>query len=249
MHKIGLLCGLSWVSTKIYYESINTYIANHMGGLNSAKLIMNNVNNLEFVELVESKQYKKVEQRLLEEIKIIEDSGALCVGLTCNTLHYFLDNIRDKINIPVIHILDSVTNKLIEHNDNLNIKKTGVLATKYSVNLNLHKKYLNKIGMEILYPTEHECEYINQAIFKVCSGENNYKIQSEVSNILDRLINHGCDAIVLGCTELGLIVNADYYDIPVLDTALIHSEDIAKFALGSNNHLVTTLHLDNLVHI
>lgn len=235
MKKIGLLCGLSWLSTKIYYEKINSIIANRAGGLNSAKLVMNNVNNNDFVTLVENQEFHEVEKKLLTEIQILERAGASCVGLTCNTLHYFLDNIAHKINIPIIHILKIIN----QHLSNTDIKTVGVIATKYSIKLELHRNYLKQVGINTLYPSEIECNYINDAIFEVCSGRIDNSLKQHTIQIANSLIDNGAEVIILGCTELGLLVNQSDFDVPVIDTALLHAISLAEYSLEDSTLLVS----------
>lgn len=228
MKTIGLLCGLSWVSTKIYYEIINRRISQQLNGCNSAHIIMNSLNADSVITLLQNNRLKKLETMLIKECLKLEKAGCDFIAITCNSVHAFYNSIKDSLNIPVIHIMDSVTSSLVDNK----ITNAGILGTEFTIENKLYDKYLTPIGINSIYPNKNEIKIIDNIIFKICSGQapNSQDIKS-VKMICERLKNEGSDAIILGCTELGLVLD-DENDPAIFNSAVIHSEDLAFHALS-----------------
>ncbi len=228
MRKIGLLCGLSYHSTAIYYELINKHAAS-LNNLSSANILMNSLNAKEVIDLIQANKIKELENFLIKEVLVLEKAGAECVAMTCNTVHFFIDAIRAKTSLPVISIIESVAKEASLSK----LKKVGILGTKFSCKNNIHSRELSKLNIDSMYPSDIDMQKISDIIINLCSGRSSKEDLSILDKIIKYFIDKDVDGIILGCTELGLLINQKNYNhVKILDTAIIHANDLAEFMMS-----------------
>ncbi len=191
-------------------------------------MIMNSLNAATVVSLLKNDHRDQLESLLINECRKLESVGCDFIAITCNSVHAFYDSIQEALNVPVIHIIDSVANLLI----NQRIKKVGVIGTQFTVKNCLYDKYLQPFGIDSIYPSNHEIKRVDDIIFSICSGEMpSNKEKQIIQEICDRLINSGAKAIVLGCTELGMCIDSRT-DVPLFDSAVIHAKALASYSIN-----------------
>lgn len=243
MHKIGLLGGLSWHSTSIYYKVINQTVASHLRGLNSAKIIINSINAKTVTNLLANNDWNSLSKLLINEIRCLERAEVDLIGLACNTVHIVYDKLKNHIKTPVIHIIDAVADELLR----IKSKKVGILATKFTYTCQLYTSRLQHLNIEIIYPTEHETILLNNIIFAICQGNLGKKEEISLGFIVDNMIKMGCDTLVLGCTELGLAIEEND-KINIIDSAEIHAKSLALLSMSRTLDKVGGLENDSNIY-
>lgn len=229
---IGIIGGMSFESTAIYYKIINEEVAQRLGGLNSAKIVLYSLNFEEIATLQKQNAWNEAAKILGEVAKKLEVAGADFILIATNTMHKIYEAVQSQIQIPIIHIALSTAKAL----QNAKIKKVGLLGTKFTMSENFYIKFLNEQGIEVLTPSEEDMQEVSDIIFgELCKGQIKEKSKSKYLQIIEKLHAKGAEAIVLGCTEIGLLINADDTKIPIFDTCIIHSKYAAKMALEALN--------------
>lgn len=229
MKTIGLIGGMSWESTSLYYKTINEYIKNKLGGLYSAKCILYSVNFEEISRLQKSGDWKKCGEILGETAKKLETAGADFIIICTNTMHKVVSDMKKYINIPVIHIAEAAYNRIAP----TGIKNIGLLGTKYTMQQDFYKSILIEKGLNVIIPDEEDIEFINNVIFnELCCGEIKAESKKKFLEIVEKLKNKGAEGIILGCTEIVMLISQKDIDIPVFDTTEIHAETAAQLSIG-----------------
>lgn len=228
MKTIGLIGGMSWESTITYYEILNTLAREKLGGFHSAKLILYSVDFAEIENLQRSNQWQEAGQLLAGAAKSLEAAGADCIVLCTNTMHKVSDQIIAATGLPFLHIADA----LIEEIQRKTYKKVGLLGTKYTMGESFYASMLLKADIEVLVPNELEQDTVNSVIFnELCLGMIKQQSQKSYMKIIHDLVAEGAQAIILGCTEIGLLINQeDLPEIPLLDTTQLHARKAFEFA-------------------
>lgn len=228
MKRIGLIGGMSWESTIPYYKIINEEVNLKLGGLNSANIVLYSINFGELEKHQSRNEWDKESEIIINAAKVLENSKCDFILICSNTIHKIYDDIQKKVKIPIIHIAESTANELI----NNNIKKVLLLGTKYTMKEDFIKSILNKNKIEVIVPEENDIITINNIIFdELCQGIFNKESKKVIINIIDNVKNQGCEGVVLGCTELGLLINQEDVDIKIFDTTVIHAKNAAELAL------------------
>ena len=228
MKTIGLIGGMSWESTVTYYQLINDYVKDHLGGLHSAKLLLYSVDFEEIERWQASGDWDKSAQRLTEIAKKLEGAGADFIVICTNTMHKVAPQIASMIKVPIIHIADATADEL----DKARIKRVGLLGTKYTMTQDFYKKRLVDRGIDVLIPEEREIETVNSIIFnELCVGTITEESRKKFQDIIEKLKEKGADGVILGCTEIGLLISQSDVSIPVFDTTVIHAKRAAKIAM------------------
>lgn len=228
MKTIGLIGGMSWESTITYYKVINETIKRLMGGLHSAKCLLYSVDFYEIEEYQASGQWDKSATVLAEAAMNLEKAGADFIVICTNTMHKVVPAIQDKISIPILHIAEATADELI-HN---NICKVGLLGTKYTMTQDFYKNKLIEKGIDVLIPSQADIEIVNKVIYQeLCQGSIKKQSKEEYLRIIETLYANGAQGVILGCTEIGLLVQQTDTEIPLFDTTLIHGEKAAKLSL------------------
>lgn len=229
MKTIGLIGGMSWESTVSYYQIINEYVKNTLGGLHSAKIIMYSVEFHEIEECQSSGDWAKSAQILADAGKKLELGGADFILICTNTMHKVAPEIAAAVKVPVVHIAEATAAVLKEQQ----IKKVALLGTKYTMTETFYKQKLIDAGIEVLIPGAEDVEKVNDVIFgELCLGEIRDDSRNEFSRIIGSLAAQGAQGVILGCTEIGLLIAQKDSVIPVFDTTVIHAEMAARMALA-----------------
>ncbi len=228
MKTIGIVGGTGWVSSADYYKIINLEVNKRLGGLNFAKLILYSLNYAEIAEFNKTKNYDGVYGLVRNGALILENSGADCILLGANTLHYFAERLQPELKIPIIHIADSVGKKLKQ----AGIKTTALLGTKQTMESEFYKNKLEDYGIKTIIPEADQRDFINSTIMdellKSIFSENS---RNKFSNIIDTLKEKGSEAVILGCTEIPLLINQNHSSLPVINSTEAHADDAVNFAL------------------
>ncbi len=228
MKTIGLIGGMSWESTIPYYRIINEGVKEKLGGLHSAKIILYSVEFDEIEKCQSLNQWAKSAEILGDAAKKLESAGADFILICTNTMHKVAPEIQDMISVPIIHIADATADKLQE----VNINKVALLGTKYTMTEDFYKERLIKRGFDVLIPDVDDINKVNDIIFnELCVGEIKEDSQDEFYRIIDALKNKGAEAVILGCTEIGLLVQQENSSLPVFDTTVIHANKAVELAL------------------
>lgn len=228
MKTIGLIGGMSWESTSLYYQIINEYIQHKKGGLYSAKCILYSVNFEEISSMQKTGQWQKCGEILGNVAKNLETAGAEFIIICTNTMHKVVLDIQKYINIPIIHIAEATYNRIKE----AGIKNIGLLGTKYTMKEDFYKNILIDKGLNVIIPEDDEVEFINNVIFnELCKGDIKAESKRKFLEIVDRLKLRGAEGIILGCTEIVMLISQKDIDIKVFDTTQIHAETAAELSL------------------
>lgn len=226
MKKIGLVGGISWVSTIDYYRFINEGVNSRLGGLNFAECIIYSLN---FGD-VQEKSWDNAFDLLLNACESLKKGGVDGIVLCANTAHLFADKLQEAIKLPIIHIVDE-TAKAITKNG---FKKVGLLGTKFTMERDFYKDKLKEYGLEVLIPGQQETrDYIQHTIKEELGiGFINPETKTNYIAIINELIDSGAECIVLGCTEIPMLISQADFTIPVFDTTKIHSEAIVEYIIS-----------------
>ena len=229
MKTIGLIGGMSWESTIPYYSIINTYVKEHLGGLHSAKIVLFSVEFDEIEKCQSSGQWEKSGEILGDAAKKLEAAGADLILICTNTMHKVFDQVQKMVKVPLLHIAEATADELKK----AGIKKTALLGTRYTMKEDFYKSKLVESGLEVVIPNEEDMALINHVIFdELCLGKINEGSQKEFSRIISDLKDNGAEAVIFGCTEIGLLVKPEMSVLPVFDTTVIHATKAAEIALG-----------------
>lgn len=225
MKKIGLVGGISWVSTMDYYKLINEGINQKLGGLNFAECIIYSLN---FGD-VQAVSWTNSYDLLLNACESLKKSGVDCIVLCANTAHLFADKLQEKIQLPIIHIVEETAKVLNEKG----IKKAGLLGTKFTMEMDFYSKKLQEFGIDVIIPESQETrDYIQQTVKEELGvGFINPATKSEYISIANELIKNGAECLILGCTEIPMLIGQDDFSFLVFNTAKIHSEAIVAYAI------------------
>ena len=230
MKTIGMLGGMSWESTVSYYKAINEGVKQALGGLHSAKIALYSVNFEEIEKLQRVGDWDQAGVILGEAAKSIQAGGADFLLICTNTMHKVLPQIEEQIDIPVLHIADATANKLIEDG----MSKVGLLGTAFTMEQDFYKRRISeKFGIEVIVPEHEEREVVHRVIYdELCQGQILSESREQYINIIDNLRRAGAEAVILGCTEIALLVEQQHTQVKLYDTTKIHAEEAVKLALS-----------------
>lgn len=229
MKTIGLLGGMSWESTVDYYKLINETIKRELGGLHSAKCILFSVDFQEIESYQFSNQWDKSAALLSEACQSLEKAGADYIVICTNTMHKVADVIQQQINIPIFHIA-KVTAAELKQNK---IKTVGLLGTSFTMEEEFYKKIIEEEGIQVLVPEKNERDKISQIIYEeLCLGKINKDSKEFYLNIVNELNQKGAEGVILGCTEIGMLINQNDTEVQLFDTTKIHAVQSALHSLN-----------------
>ena len=219
---------MSWESTVHYYQIINEEIQNKLGGLHSAKILLYSVEFSEIEQYQSSGHWGKCGEILGKAAKSLEAAGADFILICTNTVHKVAPQIASMIQIPIIHIADATADEL----EKCSIKRVGLLGTKYTMTQDFYKNRLAGRGIEMLIPDAADVDMINTVIFEeLCVGKINEESRKKFQRIIEELKEAGAEGIILGCTELGLLIQQSDVSIPLFDTTVIHAKKAVQIAM------------------
>lgn len=229
MKTIGLIGGMSWESTATYYQIINQVINKQLGGLHSAKCVLYSVDFQEIEQCQSSNDWQKSAQILLQAALSLQKAGADFIVICTNTMHKVVPQIIPHLNIPILHIAEMTVKALKKQN----MTRIALLGTKYTMEQHFYREIIIQHGIEVIIPDEQDRQIINDIIFKeLCRGVIKLNSKNAYLAIIDKLCRLGVQGVILGCTEIGLLINQNDTAIPLFDTSLIHAQEAALYALG-----------------
>jgi len=228
MKTIGLIGGMSWESTATYYRLINQGIKLKLGGLHSAKIVMVSVDFAEIEALQTAGQWHEAAQILAQAAVSLQSAGADFFLICTNTMHKVAAQVQAAVQIPLLHIAHATAQTLVARG----VKKVGLLGTEFTMQQPFYKAHLKEQQLEVLVPGKSAQRAIHQIIYQeLCLGELRSDSRQRSLSIIDELHAKGAEAIVLGCTELALLVTAADTSVPLLDTTLIHVQSAVDASL------------------
>jgi aspartate racemase len=232
MKTIGLLGGMSWESTLVYYRLINEGVKARLGGLHSAELVLYSVDFHPVEKMQHANDWAGAAGLLSQSAGRIEAAGADFLVLCTNTMHKVARDIESSINIPLLHIADATAENLALNG----VRCAGLLGTGFTMEQDYIKKRLSEDhGLEILVPAEPDRAIINQVIYReLCLGRISSDSRSEYLRIIDSLASDGAEAVILGCTEIGMLVHQSHTDVMLVDTASAHAQYAVDHAFSDN---------------
>jgi aspartate racemase len=229
MKTIGLIGGLTWLSTAEYYKTLNEIVNERLGGVHSAQIILHSVDFAGIKVLTENNDWDGIAAIICSAAKGLALAGADCILIGANTMHKIANQVQAAVNIPVIHIADAVAAAI----NKKGLKKVALLGTKYTMQLDFYKSRLNEKGIEVIIPGEADIAYINRSIYDEFS-KNSFlsSTKQEYLRIINELIQQGAEGFVLGCTEIPILIKQDDCSAPLFDTLTIHSVAAVDVALS-----------------
>jgi len=228
MKTIGLIGGMSWESTVTYYQIINKVIKDKLGGLHSAKCILYSVDFEEIEECQKNGDWDRSAEILGKVALSLEKAGADFIVICTNTMHKVVSGIKKYTKLPILHIAEMTAIELKK----TGIKKIGLLGTKYTMQQDFYKQILIDNGIEVVIPNSKDIEIVNSVIFnELCLGKIKKESKEEYLRIIKDLSKAGAKGVILGCTEIGLLIKQENTDIPLFDTTNIHATSAALYAI------------------
>jgi aspartate racemase len=232
MKIIGLIGGMSWESTRTYYEVVNRTVKEKLGGLHSAKCVLYSVDFHEIERHQASGEWDKSAVLLAEAARSLERAGADFLVICTNTMHKVAPKIQASVGIPILHIADATADELIKKG----IRKTGLLGTKYTMTQDFYTGRLIEKGLEAVVPAPEDIETVNRIIYEeLCLGTVSEESRSAMLRIIRSLAERGVEGVILGCTEIGFLVRQGDTPVPLFDTTLIHAVKAAELALSGSH--------------
>jgi aspartate racemase len=230
MKTIGLIGGMSWESSIEYYRIINKTAKAKLGALHSARSIMYSVDFADIETLQHQGRWQDAAQLLIGAAKSLENGGADFVVLCTNTMHKVADEMQAHIKIPMLHIADATAQRIKDSG----IRKIGLLGTRFTMEEDFYKARLaQKYGLDVIIPDAPEQEIVHRVIYdELVMGEIRQDSRKHYVDIIERLIKDGVEGVILGCTEIGLLVHPGDCRVPLFDTTRIHAEAAVEYALA-----------------
>jgi aspartate racemase len=229
MKTIGIIGGLTWLSTGEYYRLLNQLVNERVGGAGSAKILMYSVNFEDIKTLTLANDWDSIANLIGDIAKRLEQAGADCLLLGANTMHKIAGNIQEQISIPLINIAEVTATTI----NGQGLKKVALLGTKFTMQLPFYKDKFSTLGIEVIIPASVDVEFINNAIYEEMS-RNLFltSTRERFKHIIAGLIGQGAEGIIMGCTEIPILLKDETASVPFFDTTLIHSKAAVDFALA-----------------
>ncbi|MFR2846880.1 MAG: aspartate/glutamate racemase family protein, partial [Hungatella hathewayi] len=226
---IGMIGGMSWESTVTYYQIINEVVKKELGGLHSARILLYSVDFAEIEQCQADGDWERSGEILAEAARSLEKAGADFIIICTNTMHKVVPQMQRQIQIPILHIAEATAAELLHHN----IRKVALLGTKYTMTQEFYKEKLTAAGIEVLIPDAQGIETVNDIIYQeLCLGTISDISREKYLSIIDQLAAKGAQGVILGCTEIGLLIQQKDTSLPVFDTTQIHAKMAAMEAIG-----------------
>ncbi|QPQ31451.1 aspartate/glutamate racemase family protein [Lysinibacillus sp. JNUCC 51] len=228
MKTIGMIGGMSWESSAEYYRLMNEEVKQQLGGLHSAKCILYSVDFQEIEHYQAEGEWSKAGQVLAEAAQSLESAGAEFIVICTNTMHKVIDIITKKITIPILHIADATANQI----EKASLQKIALLGTKYTMEQDFYRARVEGFGIEVLVPPAEERTEVNRIIYEeLCLGKIEQTSKDYYLRVIENLVQLGAQGIILGCTEIGLLIKQEDVNVPVFDTTLIHAQAAVNMAI------------------
>ena len=229
MKTVGLIGGMSWESTITYYQLLNEGVKTALGGLHSAKILLYSVDFYEIEALMSRGEWDAAAELLGGVAARLEAAGADLILICTNTLHKVAPQVQERIRVPLVHIAEAAADELAANG----ITRVGLLGTKYTMTQEFYRDKLIAHGIDVLIPEGEDIDLVNRVIFdELCLGVVKEDSRAAYLRVIAQLQARGAQGILLGCTELGLIVSKEDVTLPLFDTTVIHAKKALKLALG-----------------
>ncbi|APE30382.1 aspartate/glutamate racemase [Halomonas aestuarii] len=229
MQTIGLIGGMSWESTQAYYCLINQQVRERLGGLHSARLVLYSVDFAEIEALQHRGDWAATAEILVSAARALEAAGADFLILCTNTMHIVAPQIEQAVALPLLHLADATASVLIEDG----VTRVGLLGTRFTMEQAFYRQRLEARGIEVLVPGDAQREVIHDVIYReLCQGVTTADSKAAYLGVVDDLARRGAQGVILGCTEIGLLIQAEDTEVPLYDTTAIHAEQAVRRALG-----------------
>lgn len=230
MKTIGLIGGMSWESTQTYYQLINQGIQTRLGGLHSAKIALQSLDFAEIAQLQKDGDWDAMAHILGEAAERLEKSGADVVMICTNTMHKLAPEVAARLAIPLLHIADATATAMASQG----IKKVGLLGTAFTMEHDFYRGHIqDKFGIEVVVPNKVDRDLVHQIIYsELCLGQVKATSKAEYLRIIDALGAKGAEGVILGCTEIGMLIKQKDTEVPLFDTTPIHAAAAVEFALA-----------------
>ncbi|CAH1222250.1 amino acid racemase [Vibrio harveyi] len=231
MKTIGLIGGMSWESTANYYQIINREVKARLGGLHSGKVCLYSVDFAEIETLQHQGRWDDTAIILAQAAKSVEAGGADFILICTNTMHKVADQIQQAVNVPLVHIADATAEQLVADG----IKKVGLLGTRFTMEQDFYKQRLiDKFGVDVVVPSSDDQTIVHDVIYnELCKGEVHDDSRQHYLTIIEKLVEQGAEAVILGCTEIAMLVESQHTDVKLYDTTEIHAKAAVEKALDS----------------
>ena len=229
MKTIGLIGGMSWESSIEYYRIINETVRDRLGGFHSARSIMYSVDFAEIETLQQQGRWEEATELMITAARRVEDGGADFVIICTNTMHKMADDVQRHINIPLLHIADATAERIKAQG----LGRIGLLGTKFTMEEDFYRgRLVEKHGLDVIIPDEEGREIVHRVIYdELCLGEAKPSSKAQYVSIMENLVGDGAEGIILGCTEISLLVGQEDSPVPLFDTTRIHAVAAVEFAL------------------
>lgn len=229
MKTIGLIGGVTWLSTAEYYRILNEMVNAREGGVSSARIIVFSVNFQEIKTLTEAGDWHSIAEIMCDAARRLERAGADCLLLGANTMHKIADAVQEAVAIPLIHVAVVTANAIKQQQ----IRTVALLGTKYVMQQDFYRQKLEEQGLQVLIPTQEDIDYINNAIYtEFAKGIFTAEAQQRFLQIIDTLVARGAAGAIFGCTEIPILLKQEDCSIPVFDTTLLHATAAVDFVLS-----------------
>lgn len=231
MKTAGLIGGMSWESTVGYYRVVNNTIKQQLGGFHSAKCIIYSVDFQEIEECQAKGNWDKSAEILSLAAQSLEKAGADFIVICTNTMHKVAEQIQSTITIPIMHIAEVTAEELLKNK----ISRVALLGTKYTMEQDFYKNKLIEKNIEVLIPNDEDRQFVNDTIYnELCLGVISPESKAGFLRIADELASNGAQGVILGCTEIGMLINQNDTAIPLFNTTEIHAKSAAMYALAES---------------
>jgi len=229
MKTIGMIGGMSWESSLEYYRILNETVKARLGGLHSVRCLMYSVDFAEIEELQHKGKWEDATELMIDAAKRVESGGADFLIICTNTMHKMAEEVQQSINIPLLHIADATAARIKSQE----IKKIGLLGTRFTMEEDFYKgRLVEKHKLNVIIPNADERRIVHQVIYdELCKGKIKESSRAKFLEIMKYLVEDGAEGIILGCTEIGLLVKQENSLVPLFDTTKIHAEAAVDFAL------------------
>ena len=230
MRTLGLLGGMSWESTAEYYRLLNRGVADRLGGLHSARILMHSVDFAEVAAMQQAGDWAGAAALLGDAARGLQRIGASAIVLSTNTMHQVASEIERAISVPLLHIVDPTGEAMARHG----VRRAGLLGTRYTMELPFWAQRLReRYGIDLVVPDEFDRALVHRVIFdELCRGRIDETSRAQYVGITERLREKGAEAVIFGCTEIGLLIKPDDVALPSFDTTALHAAAAVSFALA-----------------
>ncbi|MBS1512326.1 MAG: aspartate/glutamate racemase family protein [Bacteroidetes bacterium] len=229
MKTIGLIGGITWHSTADYYRQINAMVQHQLGGVHSAEILIRSVDFDRIKALTFANDWNGLAHEMIQAAQALQKGGAGCILICANTMHNIAPAVQDAIQIPLIHIGKATALAVLEKG----IKKVALLGTKYTMQMDFYTAQLKALGIETIIPSADDIAYINHAIYEEFGcGIFLPETKTGFLQIIEQLVKDGAEGVILGCTEIPILIQQKDCSVPVFDTTLIHVSAAVEFALS-----------------